>query len=272
MLQFTGSVAPRRPSSGHGIISDRTAFWQEHDLSEWNVIYCVDGSLHLQWSHTVSRMAQGDLILIPPHKTRSYRITTRCEFYWLHLCTSQSARFQQSGVTCFSLPSVRQRHVEGPQRSRITATFGELCRLNLQPQLQGSDHLMITNLADYVVLQCLISPAEHAPRVDVRAHQARDLLHNQSNTDWTIATLAHAVGLSRSRLAALFRREYGSGPMTYLERLRLERASQLLTATSMPIKDVSEAVGFHNAYHFSTRFKNTYGHSPRDWRAMKSTV
>ena len=47
------------------------------------------------------------------------------------------------------------------------------------------------------------------------------LLHQKPAEPWTIATLAHEVGISRSVLADRFRHYMGEPPMSYLIRWRL---------------------------------------------------
>lgn len=104
------------------------------------------------------------------------------------------------------------------------------------------------------------------PRVDPRVRLVLDRLAQDLDSPCRRDELARLAGLSVSRLAALFRREVGTGISQYRDRLRLGRAAQLLRATSDQIQRIAESVGYDNPFHFSMRFKAFTGRSPRDWR------
>ncbi len=112
-------------------------------------------------------------------------------------------------------------------------------------------------------IQLLLRPAEgrhpavRAAIAHLRAHlgQAHGL-----------ASLAAAVGCSRSRLAEVFAAETGQPPMAWLERERLERAKRLLLASDQGIGEIAQQLGYPNAFHFTTRFKLQTGKPPSAWR------
>ena len=82
----------------------------------------------------------------------------------------------------------------------------------------------------------------------------------------TVARLAECVNLSASRLAHLFRKDVGTGPMRHLQHLRMERAASLLSRTSLPVADVMKCVGYSDPSHFRRDFRRQHGLAPRDWR------
>jgi AraC family transcriptional regulator len=82
----------------------------------------------------------------------------------------------------------------------------------------------------------------------------------------TLAKLAAAAGLSRMYFARQFRAATGIRPHEYVLRKRVERAQQLLTATSGALADIALSVGFQTQAHFTTVFKKIVGNTPRQWR------
>ena len=80
--------------------------------------------------------------------------------------------------------------------------------------------------------------------------------------------LAHFIGLSRRQLERLFRKHLGRAPAQYYLELRLERARHLLYQSDLPIVDLSLACGFVSASHFSKCYREMYGKSPREERAV----
>jgi AraC family transcriptional regulator len=82
----------------------------------------------------------------------------------------------------------------------------------------------------------------------------------------TLANLAAAAGLSRMYFARQFRAATGIRPHEFVLRRRIDRAQQLLTATSDTLVDIGLSVGFQTQAHFTTVFKKIVGNTPRQWR------
>jgi AraC family transcriptional regulator of arabinose operon len=73
--------------------------------------------------------------------------------------------------------------------------------------------------------------------------------------------------MSVSRVAHLFREQVGVTPQQFLERQRMERASQLLEMTALSVKEIAHQVGFENPFYFTLRFKRQTGQSPTAFRS-----
>jgi AraC-like DNA-binding protein len=91
-------------------------------------------------------------------------------------------------------------------------------------------------------------------------------LHADPAQPWSIASLAQAVGLSRSVLAERFRAVMGEPPLAYLRTVRLQRAMRLLAESDGTLEQVAGAVGYGDAFGFSKAFKRAVGVSPGEFR------
>ncbi len=83
-----------------------------------------------------------------------------------------------------------------------------------------------------------------------------------------IERLCKLACMSRSKLYEQFKNIAGCGPMEYLQQRRLERAKELLLSG----RNVTQAcfeVGFLSASHFTRRFHQQYGVSPREFSAKR---
>jgi AraC-like DNA-binding protein len=98
--------------------------------------------------------------------------------------------------------------------------------------------------------------------------KALALLHKQPSHPWTIASLANAVGLSRSVLAERFRHYLSDTPMGYLTRWRLQLAAQVLTSTSKSVAEVAGEVGYESEPSFNRAFKREFGIPPARFRTQ----
>ena len=106
----------------------------------------------------------------------------------------------------------------------------------------------------------------HLAAVHPAVARARSLLDDRCTEPWTVPGLARAVGLSTGHLAEAFSREIGVAPHRYLVERRVERATELLTGTDLPITAIAHELGFSSSSHFSRVFTSTVRVTPRTYR------
>lgn len=73
-------------------------------------------------------------------------------------------------------------------------------------------------------------------------------------------------GLSRATLNRMFNRYYDVSPMTFLRRLRVERATELLQAKNLSLSQIAIECGFCDQAHMSKVLKASVGCSPSNFR------
>ena len=91
-------------------------------------------------------------------------------------------------------------------------------------------------------------------------------MHRDCTRPWSLESLAAIVGLSRTSLAERFREAMGNTPMSYLRTVRMQRAIQLLSESTLNLEQVAQEVGYQDAFSFSKVFKREVGVAPRDLR------
>jgi len=96
--------------------------------------------------------------------------------------------------------------------------------------------------------------------------QAMRLIHGQPGRQWTLETLAHEVGLSRSVFADRFTHYVGLPAMQYLARWRMQLAARRLEIPGMSIAQVTTEVGYETEAAFNRSFKKYVGTPPGAWR------
>ena len=84
----------------------------------------------------------------------------------------------------------------------------------------------------------------------------------------SVADVASHLGISRSHLARLFKKNMDCSPNDYLKYMRMVRGAWLLTNTGLSIQEVSSSVGYEDQLTFSKAFKKVYGVSPKYYREM----
>lgn len=101
---------------------------------------------------------------------------------------------------------------------------------------------------------------------DATIGRALRLIHADPGADWTVASLATAVSLSRSGFSRRFTELVGTPPMAYLTDFRLRRAADLLREPRLTLSAIADEVGYGSAFALSSAFRRQRGESPRDYR------
>lgn len=110
-------------------------------------------------------------------------------------------------------------------------------------------------------------PREAAPpavaRVEAYIHER---LEREPDAAIALADLAGVAGVNRERLCRLFKAATGRSPVETVRLARLERAAVLLARSNYSVGEIATIFGFSSPFHFSRRFKEAFGHSPRALR------
>ena len=74
---------------------------------------------------------------------------------------------------------------------------------------------------------------------------------------------------SPGNLSRLFRQQHGLSSQAYLQRLRLEKAAELLRTTRLPIARIAKRVGYRDVSRFGQHFKRLFGATPAAYRVAE---
>jgi AraC-like DNA-binding protein len=110
------------------------------------------------------------------------------------------------------------------------------------------------------------APGWYAAQSDPVVGKALRLMYDDPARQWTVASLAAAVGVSRAALARRFQDLVGEPPMAYLTSWRLTLAADLLREPDSTIGAVARQVGYGSAFALSAAFKRVRGISPQEHR------
>lgn len=104
-------------------------------------------------------------------------------------------------------------------------------------------------------------------QMDDRLSRLWEKIAHRLGEPWTLSQLAHEVHMSEEHLRRLTTQQLGRSPMRQLTYLRMRHAAELLSSTEDKIESIALAVGYHNAFVFSTTFKKWTGWRPSEHRA-----
>jgi len=119
----------------------------------------------------------------------------------------------------------------------------------------------------FTELLCTLSESrsEHSKAVKEAVRLADDI-NKDFISEFDVSTYSDKVGLSKDRFSVIFRERYGYAPYKYQLMLKINEATYLLRHTDLPIRKISEMLGFSNQLYFSSAYKAQTGYSPTQAR------
>lgn len=112
--------------------------------------------------------------------------------------------------------------------------------------------------------------AANRDNINSLVEQVRNMMENNLHRPIEIKQIADSLYVSYSWFRQVFKEQTGLAPAEYHLSLRMKKATELLTATTLSIRQISEELGFKNQNHFSALFKRKTGLSPANFRKKQT--
>lgn len=117
------------------------------------------------------------------------------------------------------------------------------------------------------VMRRLAATATDTPTAHTLVNRALDMIR-ESDGCISPGDLADRLYVSPDYLRQLMREYTARSPIRHVLELRLRRACELLTTTTLTVKEISERCGFHDPAYFTRLFKKSLGQSPSQYREL----
>lgn len=234
---------------------------------DYQLVVVHTGELDLKLDGKPIHLGAGEAILLSP-RHREYFAFSKTE----------ETRHSWCAIRPGSIPRKLRRHLSGPSgpipfvgRMNVLLEWSAAISEVAEARLQDGFYLGVglALLCDFAL----------AAQRDVRGHSGSEALARMENfirsayaEPLTLTDLARKAGVSSQHLLKLCRARAMATPTQQLYRKRVEIAAELLLGTGLSVGEISERCGFANAFHFSRKFRQTYGKSPLAWRKQLWTT
>ena len=230
------------------------AHWECNDRPLWAIVFRHSGSAIFTCGEESFVSDAEHALLLPRGADYSFLVTEPGDYSLVEF------EADACGETLFSLPVVNAEHIRRElRRLEYSALIGSPCR-SIE-QIHGV----------YGILLSLLSEARLLYVKRDKAHVIEQMMeyistHYQNNL--TNEYLARRCGMSVVYFRKLFVQVAGVSPITYLHKVRLGRAAELLLEGQKPISQIATEVGYSNHYHFSKMFKKNMGMPPATYARL----
>lgn len=258
----------------------------------FDLIYVHNGTLYLEQEPFNVELGSGQFfIIVPDIPHRGIRVCQeKTVTTWVHFYTggqySLSEEFHPDNITRRAAP----KFYYSPQNFTLslprTGTVPEADREKLEKYLQRMNLVSFSKYTqkksfpssmrtpfeiqqDFIeFLQILYSPYNCSPESESITRTLHDYMDAHYAEDISLNELARQYSYSPSHLIRSFHQTYGSSPMQYLKKIRIEHAAKLLIQSDATIQAVGEMVGLRIPSYFIRIFKQEIGFTPAQYRRL----
>ena len=107
---------------------------------------------------------------------------------------------------------------------------------------------------------------------EVRLREICSFLQEHVEEDLASQDILAAFSMSESSLQKLFQSKVGMGAMQYFQRLKIDRAKELIREKQLNFSEISEKLGFSSIHYFSRRFKAIADMTPSEYAASVKSI
>ena len=113
-------------------------------------------------------------------------------------------------------------------------------------------------------------PATDMTVEDKRVTAAKLYIQDNRNKYLTCNEVSAQCNLSPKQMNRLFYNATGKNVHEYIDMIKIKEAEHLLASTSLPIKEISESLGFSSVYYFTRFFSKNAGYPPAFFRKISA--
>ena len=240
------------------------------------LVYLSAGQAHMERNlaghHNVADTNLNAVSMIPAYKAISGRWDTFLEVIHMHVSNAYLANVEaRLGIKTTQIATLDRFNIRDAliaQIGRQIATLMQTGAKHTSPGYLDSlaallvTHITHTYCSESAEQNSVASKKEGAGALD----GVIEFIHTNLDRDLRLEQLAAIANLSSFYFLKLFHKTIGRSPHHYILESRVERASQLLRKTSLPVGEIGQRCGFSTPSHFSSAFRQVTGKTPRTYR------
>lgn len=229
-----------------------------------------EGIRRLRDGKAIASLGQGSLCVMPAGLTTEWSVSGAVRLFHFYIPKQAFERrvvetldLDPASVSLRDESFLRDGTLEGIIRSAVLPLSWEEPADRIGVAQAGE--LLTAYLAAHCTArapQALVARGGLAPAA---LRRVRDYVEACLEQEVTLADLAAVGGFSTYHFARAFKRSTGSSPHAYVLQRRVERAKRLLADGDLPLAQVALACGFGSQSHFTLRFREATGLTPRQF-------
>lgn len=247
-----------------------------HKQDTWELTYVVHGRGVRTLGDKQSEFVEGDIVFIPPHIPHHWEFNSEyadnnenVEYLTLSFKTEYidrcSSAFPEITERLEELKSVAAALTFPEKETAVLADMMTKMSNDAPSELLPYVFRLVLLLSKYCKKATIAGTYSETNRTSDRINRVKDFSQSNYARTITIDMVAEHVGMNRSSFCTFFKKATGQTYITYLNKLRVDRACYLLREGNFNITEVCYMVGFNDVPYFNRCFKNNRGMSPKEY-------
>jgi AraC family cel operon transcriptional repressor len=258
----------------------------KHRHAFFEMVYVLDGIAKITINDEKVNMKTGDICIIAPEATHTVSVFNDDSIV-LNILIRKST-FKETFTSQISEDSVLSQFF-----MRIFYSSDK----NSYILFHTEDDDMLNHLLDYLIWEGL-NPSEYSTNIMdnllktifcylLKNHEDNSQVSKTLTTSSTdvitilnyiqqnyatisLQSLADHFNYSTSHLSRLIKKHTGTTFAKILQDIKLKKGCSLLENSNLPIKDISDLIGYESVEYFTRIFKKTYNMTPSEYRQSKA--
>ena len=256
--------------------------WQDVNSPFTRIFYAVEGGARLRLQDKWVTLRPNHLYIIPAYTLHSYECSGRFTHYYLHVY--EGFKNEQDVMEQYDFPTeVKAEGIDALLFQRMCSQQPQAILPDSDPQTYDNVTLFSSYLQRYqdmelwekmelrgamlmIFSRFMREAVQRVWTHDERMQKVLSHIHSHISDTIDVEELADLACVTKPYLIRLFKREFGTSPVQFINKKKMERAQLLLFTTEMPVKEVAYALGFSDHSYFIRLFRKLTGVTPQEYR------
>lgn len=222
---------------------------------DYGVLYLFSGNITYTFDHCQIQLQPGDIIYLPKNSNYVVDLNLKSGAVEDYLIN-----FDVVGGECFA-------NLDKPtcilnDRAGALADYFK----DVTEAYDEKDKPFLINSLFYLCLNSIQTAIQYKNDNGAQLDFKKAARRLAENFNASVDDIAKELHLSRSAFQKKFIQYFAMSPIEYRTEKRLKKAKLLLETTDMPIKEVSDLLGFYDIAYFYKVFKKAYAITPKEYR------
>lgn len=257
-----------------------------HSHKFWEIAYVYEGTAFIRTQYGIEKINSGEFVIIMPESIHSITLARESEnaSMWMCCCVFTQKYFANiineyfkiQDLSCYEL--YKYFRTNSAKIIKLADDRAQNVRHQLwaiaheyNHRTVGSDDIIERSLINFFVYATRLYEYEttHLSNVISKSHEIDELtkyIRSHFGYNLSLEFLARNMHLSREYLSRYFKKHTGKTIFEYLTEVRIEKAKQMLKATTYSVSDICEYCGYNSLGNFQKAFKRLTGVSPSKYR------
>lgn len=240
-------------------------FFRKNDDDSYIIYFMISGDMYIEENSVKYHLKAGDMLLLEPSLIHNGYKKAACNYFYIHF---KNISLKRDGNSNLKLPKTYnfsdltiKSHILNITEEMVSRRF--IHRSLRDTYLSAKLIELLSEISTYCFDNFPTTVAEEL------AEKIKAFIKLHFSEKITGKILEDNLNMNFDYMNKVFKKVNNITIFEYLKRVRINRATQLLTLTDKKCYEVAFETGFENEFYFNKVFKNYIGVSPNKYRREK---